>query len=285
MAFKKKLKSIALASSLFLALSFTSCATSIVSNYRQGNVYKQLKQPKNKYAILVSAAFPDQDRLDKTLQDKALKAYEGIKELGFSDDNIYFLATRRGEGMEKTDELFTYHSFHKVCTELSAKMTEDDLLVFYFIGHGGIVGDSYVLLKNIDEDYEPKEPDNFFKLKTLKDELRRLKYGYAVTVIDACQSGHVAKALGKRNMVAISTTSNNQNSWISSEFSPYMIKALSGEKTADKNGDNKVSLEEAVYYAAEKDPKAKKNYGLKALFPKPQIHYEEVDPSQVFLKE
>jgi glycosylphosphatidylinositol transamidase (GPIT) subunit GPI8 len=285
MAFRKKLKSIALASSLFLTLSFTSCATSIVGNYRQGDVYKQFKQPKNKYAILISAAFPDQDRADKFLQDKSLKVYEGIKELGFSDDNIYFLATRGGEGMEKTDGLFTYHSFNSVCTELSAKMTKDDMLFFYFVGHGGMVGDSYVLLKNIDEKCEPKEPDNFFKLKTLKDELRRLKYGYAVTVIDACQSGHVAKALGKKNMVAISTTSNNQNSWISSEFSLYLIKALNGEKTADKNSDSKVSLEEAVYYATEKDPKAKKNHGLKILYPKPQIHYEEVDPSQVFLKE
>jgi len=282
MAFRKKLKILALASSLFF---LASCATPIVGNYKQGNVYRQLKQPKNKYAILVSTAFPDQDRLDKVLQDKALKAYDGIKKLGFSDDNIYFLATRRGEGMEKTDELFTYHSFHSVCTELSAKMTEDDLLIFYFIGHGGIVGDSYVLLKNIDENYEPKEPDNFFKLKTLKDELGRLKYSYAITIIDACQSGHAAKALGKKNMIAISTTSNNQNSWISSEFSPYLIKALNGEKTADKNGDSKVSLEEAVYYASEKDPKSKKNSGLKVLFPKPQIHYEEVDPSQVFLKE
>lgn len=285
MAFRKKLKSLALASSLFLALSLTSCATSVVSNYRQGNVYKQLKAPKKKYAILISAAFPDQDRLDKVLQDKALKAYDGIKELGFSDENIYFLATRKVEGMKKIDELFTYHSFHRICTELSAKMTEDDLLVFYFIGHGGMVGDSYVLLKNIDEDYEPKEPDNFFKLKTLKDELGRLKYSYAVTIIDACQSGHVAKALGKNNMVAVSTTSNNANSWISSEFSPHLIKALNGEKMADKNGDNKVSLEEAVYYAAEKDPRSKKNHGLKVLYPKPQIHYEEVDPSQVFLKE
>ncbi len=285
MAFRKKLKSLALASSLFLALSFTSCATSIVKNYRQGDVYKQFKQPKNKYAILISAAFPDQDRADKFLQDKSLKVYDGLKELGFSDDNIYFLATRRGEGMEKTDELFTYHSFHSICTDLSAKMTEDDLLFFYFVGHGGMVGDSYVLLKNIDEDCNPIEPDNFFKLKTLKDELKRLKYNYAVTIIDACQSGHVAKALGKNNMIAVSTTSNNANSWVSSEFTPYMIKALNGEKTADKDGDNKVSLEEAVYYATEKDPKARKKSGLKVLYPKPQIHYEELDPSKVFLKE
>lgn len=280
--FKNKLKGIALASSLFF---LASCATSIVGKHRAGNVYKQLKAPKKTYAILVSGAFPDYDRLDKVLQDKALKVYDGLKELGLSDEDVYFLATRRGEGMEDTDDLFTYRKFHRICEDLSAKMTRDDLLVFFYVGHGGKSDDGYFLLKNIDEGCEPKEPDNHFLLKTLEAELDRLKCCYAITVIDACKSGSVAKVLGKKNRICVSTTCEDQKNWIFSEFSPYLIKALNGEKLADKNGDSKVSLEEAVNYAAEKDPWSKKKKGIKVLLPEPQIYYEEIDPSQVFLKE
>lgn len=280
--FNKKLKSLALASSLFFLVS---CATSIVGKHRKGDVYKELKSPKKTYAILVSGAFPDVDKLDKILQEKALQVYEGFKDLGISDDDIYFLATRRGEGMEKTDNFFTYRSFSNVRKELSAKMTEDDLLVFFYIGHGSDHEKDYSLLKNIDETSEPEEPDNDFNIKTLEAELDSLKYSHAVIVLDSCHSGFVAKALGKKNRIGVSATCKDQNSWVFSEFSNYLIKALNSEERADKNFDGKVSLEEAVYYATEKDPWSKKRSGLRVFFPEPQIYYEEIDPSKVFLKE
>lgn len=85
-------------------------------------------------------------------------------------------------------------------------------------------------------------------------------------------------------MISVSSTCEDQNSWLFSEFSPCLIKALNGEKNADKNLDGRVSLEEAVDYAAENDPWSKKRFGIKVLFPKPQIYYEQIDPSEVFLK-
>ncbi len=262
-----------------------SCATSIVGKHGRGDIYRQLKAPKKTYAILVSGAFPDVDKLDKILQEKALQVYEGLKDSGLSDEDIYFLATRREEGMEKTDNLFTYRTFSNVRKELSAKMTEDDLLIFFYIGHGSGPEKDYSLLKNIDETSEPKEPDNDFSIKTLEAELDSLKYSHAMIVLDSCHSGFVAKALGKKNRVGVSVTRKDQNSWIFSEFSNYLIKALNDDEKADKNLDGKVSLEEAVDYASEKDPWSKKKYGIEVFFPEPQIYYEEIDPSQVFLKE
>jgi hypothetical protein len=279
--FKNKLKGIALASSLFFLVS---CATPIIGKYRQGNVYKQLKAPKKTYAILVSGAFPDYDNLDDILQDKALRVYDSLKGFGLSDEDIFFLATSRNEGMEEADNFFTYRSFSYVRKELSAKITEDDMLIFIYIGHGGGPDIEYSLLKNIDMSREPKESDNDFSIKTLEAELDSLKYSHAIIVLDSCHSGFVAKALGKKNRVGVSATCKDQYSWIFSEFVPYLVKGLGGEAEADKNNDNHVSLEEAVYYAAEKDPWSKKEFGLGVFFPEPQMFYEEVDPSKVFLK-
>ena len=280
--FKNKLKGIALASSLFFLVS---CATPIVGKHQRTNVHKQLKAPKKTYAILVSGAFPDVNKGDKILQDKAVEVYDELKKLGLSDDDIYFLATRRGDGMENTDNLFTYRTFSNVRKELSTKMTEDDLLIFIYIGHGNKWDDGYALLKNINESSEPKEPDNNFYIQTLEAEVDMLKSSCTIMIVDACKSGYAAKALGKKNRIGISSTCNDQKSWMFSEFVPYLMKALNGEKTADKDENGRVSLEEAVDYASEKDPWSKKKYGLGFFFPKPQLYYEEVDPSQVFLKE
>ncbi|MDP2907510.1 MAG: caspase family protein [Nanoarchaeota archaeon] len=280
--FKNKLKSIALASSLFFLVS---CAAPIVGKHQGSNVHKQLKTPKKTYAILVSGAFPDVEPTDNYLQDKAVEVYDRLKDLGLSDEDIYFLATRRGEGMENTDNLFTYRTFSNVRKELSTKMTEDDLLIFIYIGHGNKWDDGYAILKNINESSEPKEPDNNFYIQTLEAEVDMLKSSCTIMVVDACKSGYAAKALGKKNRIGISSTCNDQKSWIFSRFVPYLMKALNGEEEADKNNDKKVSLEEAVDYAAKKDPWSKKSFGLGIFFPRPQLYYEKVDPSKVFLKE
>lgn len=285
--FNKKLKGLALASSLFFLVS---CATPIVGKYHTSNIYRQVKPAKKTYAILVSGAFPDVDPADYYLHDKAVEVYEYIKDLGLSDDDIYFLATRRdGKKMEKSDDLFTYQKFHRVCNELSDKMTEEDALLFVYIGHGGVGGidipESYHIMKNIDETTEPEESDNNFYISQLEAEVDRLKASYKIMIIDACKSGHAAKTLGKKNKVGISSACKDQKSLVFSRFVPYLMRALNGEEKADKNNDNKVSLEEAVDYAAENDFWSKKDFGLGIFFPKPEMYYEEIEPSEVFLKE
>lgn len=285
--FNNKLKGIALASSLFFLVS---CATPIIGKHWGGSVYKQLKAPKKTYAILVSGAFPDVNKTDMVLQDKAVEVYDQLKDLGLSDDDIYFLATRRdSEKMENSDDLFTYRKFHNVCNDLSTKITEEDALLFIYIGHGNTGGidipESYHLLKNIDEETEPEELDNNFYVFHLEAEVDRLKASYKIMIIDACKSGHGAKMLGKKNNIGISSSCKDQNSWIFSRFVPYLMKALNSEEKADKDENGKVSLEEAVDYASKKDPWSKKSFGLGFFFPEPQMYYDEVDPSQVFLKE
>ena len=286
--FKNKLKGIALASSLFLAINLTACATTYISKHKISNtVFKELKKPKNKYAILVLGAFPNKKMLDKNVQERALKVYDNLKELGFSDDNIYFLANHRADKeMDKSDEFFTNYGMRKVCSELSDKMTEDDLLIFCYIGHSKEADyGNYALLKNIYEPDNPSLETNDFYIAELEKELNKLKYNHAIMIFDSCYSGKFAKELKKDNRVIISTACDHQTTWVYSQFTTILTEALNGNKEADKNGDNRVSLEEAVNYAAEKDPWSKKKKGLKALFPEPQMYYEEVDPSQVFLKE
>ena len=269
---KKGLKAIVLASSVFFAANLTSCSVPYIKKHRIGNVYKHVKKPKHKYLILTLAAETHKEPSDKKMQDRALRIYDDFKELGFSDDDIYFLVSHRySEVLEKSDDSFTNKKFKEVCSELAGKMTKDDALIFYYIGHGRekkyeVLGDA-------------------FNITTLESELDKLKYEYAILIIESCNSGSLAKRLGKKNRISISNTSEGTTSWIDSEFSIYLMKALNGEKEADKNNDNRVSLEEAVYYAAKEDPWSIKGGLIRAFFPQPQIYYEEIDPSEVFLKE
>lgn len=293
MKLKKSLKLIAIASSLFLATNFMACATNYINKHRIGNQEYQIKNPKHKYAILILGAESSAEdegiekELNEYLKNKSLKVYEELKSLGISDDDIYFLSTwHSSKDMKYSDNYFTNYRLHQVCEELSKKITKDDVLLFIYIGHG-MINDAgkYTVKKNESEPGGIKEYTDEFYAFNLKSELSRLEYSYAISIIDTCHSGGFAKELGEFNMVSISSTCENQDSWVFSQFPYYIIKALNNEREADTNKDNKVSLEEAVYYAAKKDFWLKKKRGIRIFFPEPQIYYEGIDPSKVFLKE
>lgn len=277
MKFKNGLKAIAVASSLFFAANLTSCSTTYVGKHRIGNVYREIKKPKHKYAILILGSASNKDRLDNFLDKTAFKIYNDLKDLGFSDENINFLASSSSSKISEdvVDSVFTDDMFKRVCSQLSDKMTKEDMLLFYYIGHGDKIKKDYGLLAGY----------GTVKLEFLETELKKLEHEYGIMIIDACYSGNFAKQFGKKNRVGVSNACENQLPWMFSKFSPYLMDALKGEKEADKNKDNRVSLEEAVYYATEKDPWSIKNDLIKQFFPQPQIYYEEIDPSEVFLKE
>lgn len=285
-----KIRTLALASSLLLALNF-ACATTHIGKHCTGKQeYKQVKSPKNKYALLVLGLDTNVKVWNSTLKDKAVKVYDNLKELGFSDDRIYFLTNDRSEKIKGLDGSFTHHELTRICSELSEKMTEDDMLLFCYTGHSKEAdveaGDKrYALLKSVVEPDKPQLKTDELYIAELEKELKRLKYDHAVIIFDACMGGYFAKEVEKKNRVVISTACEDQTVWVFSEFVPCLTKALKGVKEADTNNDGKVSLGEAVDYAAEKDPWSKKKKGLKALLPEPQVYYENVNPSDVFLKE
>ncbi|MDP2909023.1 MAG: caspase family protein [Nanoarchaeota archaeon] len=288
MGFKKSLKALALASSLFFALNLNSCvATSIVGKHKKGDSYQEFSKPKNRYAVLVLGAYPE----DNVLEEKALKVYDGLKSLGFSDENINFLVVQNSDKVKDlADGVFTQYTFNVVCSYLSKKMGKEDMFLFFYMGHGDYpsvenLNKGYMLLKAVESDEFGEDPSESFYVSDLEAGLEALNYEYAVFVVDACMSGGFVKPLGKKNRVGVSSSCPHQTTWLRSEFSPLLVKALNGEKSADNDGNGKVSLEEAVYYATEKDPWSKKYKGIKSWFPEPQIYYEDVDPSKVFLNE
>lgn len=288
MGFKKSLKVLALTSSLFFALNLNSCvATNIIGKHKKGDSCQEFSKPKNRYAILILGAYPE----DNVLEDKALKVYDGLKSLGFSDENINFLVVQNSDKVKDlADGVFTQYTFNAVCSGLSKKMGKEDMFLFFYIGHGDFpsvenLKKGYTLVKAVESDEFGEDPSNSFYVGDLEAGLETLNYECAVFVVDACMSGGFVKPLGKKNRVGVSSSCSRQATWLRSEFSPLLVKALNGEKSADKDGNGKVSLEEAVYYAAENDPWSKKRSGIKVFFPEPQIYYEDIDPSKVFLKE
>ena len=277
MKLKKKLRLLTIASSIFLTASLMSCYTPlIVTKHKFGNtMYKQVEQPKKKYAILILGSNSKDNIFDNFLDSLALEVYEGLKNLDFSDENINFIVSPDSKKLsaKNVDFDFTKDNVKNAFSDISKKITKDDLLMFYFIGHGN-------------KDLRSMGSENYgISLRSLEKEMVKLKYSHAILVFDSCYSGLFAKSLGKENRIAISTTEGDNKGWTLSSFDSYFMDGLKGEKEADKNEDGKVSLEEAVYYAAENDPLSKKTLGFQAYFPEPQIYYEDIDPSKIFLKE
>jgi len=278
---KKGLKSLALASSLFLATNTMACAP-IIKKFRIGNQdYKEVIEPEKKYAILMLGSYSKYSLFDEYLDKKAFEVYQDLKDLGFTDENIEFFANEDSEKLhnKRVDHVLTDDTFERSCEKLSKKITEDDMLFVIYIGHGN--------RKTVNGGMKKKKKyyltDWYLDREKIEEELKDMDYAYSINVFDCCYSGGFAELLGKDNNVSISTSKKNEKSIIFQDFVLYMMDGLKGEEEADKNKDGKVSLDEAVDYAGKKDGLSKRESGIQSLFPEPQMYYEHVNPKEVFL--
>ncbi len=223
---------------------------------------------------------PETDNYDQTPEEFAkikvwavvvgVADYNHIKSLSYTDDDAYkfamFLKSPEGGALPDDqitvliDEDATKKNILKAMDNLYQKADENDVIIFYFSGHGS--DDSFLA-----HDYNSGSGKIFHSV--VRDKLNNSKAKNKICLADACHSGGMEE--NYRTSEAVNTINNYYDAWKTSKggialmmsskveetsiefrgirqgvFSYYLIKGLKGE--ADKNNNLVITIRELYYY-------------------------------------
>lgn len=191
-------------------------------------------------------------------------AYHHMKRLQYTDDDAYkmyaFLKSPEGGAIPDErmnlliDEKATKENIINGFRDFSAKIGPDDVLLFYFSGHGE---ENYLLPFDYDGTY------NKLSYQEINSLLQQIKAKYKICLTDACYSGGMYAmksgnddnyknefdvfSQNKEEIAILVSSQSNEKSIESSRlrqgtFSHFLIKGLKGE--ADRNRDNIITVTE-----------------------------------------
>jgi len=174
-------------------------------------------------------SFPQTNRRDAQL-------VEFFRQQGVPEDHIIFLK----------DTQATSRRVHHTFPEFLAKAQPDDLLFFYYTGHGYKSDDertTYFATYDAGEDVDGWSTDSI-----VRDIEKSFSGSRALLVADTCYSGSLAaqtRRLGHRvSFATLSSTSSNQESTSNWTFTEMLLAGLRGEAFADINQDGEITLSE-----------------------------------------
>lgn len=197
------------------------------------------------YAVLVGINIYDgtANNLNSAVRD-AQSVYSFFRESAPAE-NIVLL----------TDQQATRSNIIARMNEIFARATKDDIVVFYFSGHG---------IPGYFCPYDVQGGNRGLSHSDVKQAFKRSRAGTKLCIADACFSGSIRGKKGqalnsspnyrKSNVVVImssrpnetSIEQNNPYGGGSGLFTKYLLLALRGE--ADKNRDRRISVEELYRY-------------------------------------
>lgn len=204
--------------------------------------------------------------------------YQHMQSLNYTDDDAYrmyaFFKSPEGGALPDNqvtilvDESATREKIIKSMEDMFAKADENDLILFYFSGHGEKQG-------LLPIDYNGY--DNVLEHQTIRDVLAKSKAKYQICITDACYSGKMEETLTSKadsyseteksriqqlyrsplldfdnKSLALLMSSQAQETSVENSglrqgiFSHFLLRALKGE--ADNNNDRAVTLDEAFRY-------------------------------------
>ena len=214
----------------------------------------------------------DEYRLEKLRLKCAVNDAEGIK-------NVF---TRKKSSVYQTtfaelisDSAVTKKGFSEKISELSQKVTEDDIFVLYLSGHGTTCsdGDYYYIPSDIDSIDEKCVMLQAFSKKFIDSSLAKIASAQKVILIDTCKSGAYISAESEKTAVdrlahdtgfsVLMASAMNKPALEDFEkhgvFTYTLIEGLSGK--ADLNTDGNVTILELINYAMDILPaRSKKKY-------------------------
>jgi len=169
------------------------------------------KEKKNKYVVLVSGGdglgdiswWPNDRADDEDFEEETQYAYETFRNLGYSDDNIYYLS---GKSIKNGgDAVTTKDNVKYAITKWLKSRSDENSDVFIFIaGHGAY----FPKFGSVVAVY-PGRPWNIWEVVMSKEMalwLSDLKYSTCIVVIEACQSGGFISDLSGRNRIIMTAT-------------------------------------------------------------------------------
>lgn len=185
-----------------------------------------------------------------------------IPDLRYSDDDAYrfyaYMKSTKGGSVPDeniailVDESATRANILKTMDDIFAKATKDDMLIFYFSGHGG---------EGFFCPYETSaDPNSLLLHEDVKKVFKRHPAKYKIVFGDACHAGSIFEGTShtlpggtatKTNVVIMmsskySETSQENPKLRQGTFSYYLLKGLQG--SADLNNDKDITLEELFPY-------------------------------------
>jgi len=174
-------------------------------------------------------SFPQTNRRDAQL-------VEYFRQQGVPEEQIVFLK----------DTQATSRRVHNSFPEFLSKAGPDDLLLFYYTGHGYKSDDArttYFATYDAGDDVEGWATDSI-----VRDIERNFRGSRAMLVADTCYSGSLAtqtQRLGRRvSYAALTSSSASQESTQNWTFTEMLLAGFQGRSFADIDGDGEVTLSE-----------------------------------------
>ncbi|OPX71228.1 MAG: Caspase domain protein [Methanoregulaceae archaeon PtaB.Bin009] len=250
---------------LFLICSLFHCAAGADSTY------------KNKWALLVGIDdYQDQNLNDLKGPVKDVYNVQSvlINNCGVPNENIDTL----------TDCQATKANIRNAIYQLSLKASPDDLVIFFFSGHGGPMSQDFFAVDENDgvDELITAYDTTVYSINTISDdELQTWFYNVqsrnSVLIINSCFSGGIAKSgapgtmdsasrlnetkgdvlkdfqrdINTAKYLVLMASSDDEYSWTSQEgsiFPHFLVEGLQSS-SADTDHDNWISFEEAFSYA------------------------------------
>ncbi len=174
-------------------------------------------------------SFPQKNRRDAQL-------VEYFRQQGVPEEQIIFLQ----------DEQATSRRVHNAFPTLLAKARPDDLLFFYYTGHGYKSDDArttYFATYDAGDNVDGWATDSI-----VRDIEQNFRGSRALLVADTCYSGSLAtqtQRIGRRvSFASLTSSSSSQESTENWTFTEMLLAGFQGRSFADINGDGQVTLSE-----------------------------------------
>ncbi len=166
--------------------------------------------------------------------------YNELKTLGFTDENIYFLAS--GDSLAAHPGLVDTTNSNRATVqwafdEVMSRSTKEDLLYIWWVDHGDTLGFPM--------------PDDHLPYAEFACYLKNINAKAVIGAYHPCHSGAVLPHVSRPGMISVSSTNADEvNSWGWAETWRCALRGGADDDPTDRNDDGTISVVEAYEWSA-----------------------------------
>ncbi len=215
-------------------------------------VHAQSPDEAERWAVIVGVSeyehfiplplFPDSELYDLPYADNDAQAlYQRLHPL-WGQDHVKLLVNDQAAKADIEDAILSW---------LDPREDANDVVLFYFSGHGGQYGAHEYLSPH---DALPDSYTGDIRDDELASWLDQLESRQVVTILDICNSGGFIGELAGAGRVILTASDRDEDAWAYPSlehgvFSYYLLQGFEESAAVDANGDDIISAEELFYYA------------------------------------